>query len=160
MDPRRALGLTSNQGMTPIRSAVARMHQVTDGGTNFVFRGGSRTNEGLTPRPVADTTPSAGQLPGLSVEDQLSDALGDRNRKAQKLDVSKLKPPLAYIADDPATGGRSGHGVITPVDAATGQVDIAALEEWASQRASQQDTPHPLTQLVIDAIVESDLRRT
>jgi hypothetical protein len=68
------------------------------------------------------------------------------------LDVSRLRPPLAYIPDDVGKGGTPGHGVITPVDA-SGKVDQAALDEWASCRNSQTDTPHPLTQLVLDAIV-------
>jgi hypothetical protein len=75
------------------------------------------------------------------------------------IDVSRLKHPLAYFPDDPAKGGRRGHGVIAPVDA-NGEIDVAALENWASQRASQGDTPHPMTQLVIDAIIQTDVRNT
>lgn len=124
------------------------------------FRGGSRTNSALTPRPGKDTVAPVGLTPGLSIEATLEDALKDGNKKAQKLDLTKLKLPLAYVPDSPEVdGGRRGHGVITPVDL-TGRVDIVALEEWASCRLSQGDIPHPLTQLVIDAIVESDLRRT
>ena len=90
----------------------------------------------------------------------MEDALKNGNKKAQKLDLSKLKLPLAYFPDNPEVeGGRRGHGVITPVDA-TGRVDHVALAEWASCRLSQGDAPHPLTQLVIGAIVEIDVRRT
>src|SRR2546430_12160439 len=93
----------------------------------IVFRGGSRTNQMLTPRPGIDTVAPEGLTPGLSVEETLQDALEERNKKAQKIDRSKLKPPLAYFADDAnVKGGRLGHGVITPVDA-TGRVDHAAL---------------------------------
>jgi hypothetical protein len=109
--------------------------------------------------PFSSAQP-AGLFPGLSVEDELGDAIDDRNKKAQKLDLSKLQPPLAYFPDDPMVeGGRIGHGVIAPVSE-NGGVDVAALAEWASCRQSQGDTPHLLTQLVIDAIVESDVRRT
>ena len=123
----------------------------------IVFRGGTRTNQALTPRPGVDTAAPVGQTPGLSVENTLEAALGEGQKKAQKLDVTKLKWPLAFVPDDPARGGRDGHGVITPVDA-DGQVDLIKLNEWASKRAGQRDEPHPLTQLVIDAIVESDVR--
>ncbi len=126
----------------------------------IVFRGGSRTNQALTPRPSADTVAPPGLTPGLSVEDALEAAADHAKKKAQKLDVSKLKLPLAYFPDNPEVeGGRSGHGVIVPVDD-EGRVDLVALQEWASCRLSQGDTPHPLTQLIIDAIVESDVRRT
>jgi len=126
----------------------------------IVFRGGSRTNQALTPRRGSDTAAPAGLTPGLSVEDTLKDALDSGNKKAQKLDLSKLRWPLAYFPDNPeAEGARRGHGVITPVDD-KGRVDLVALEEWASCRLSQADTPHPLTQLIIDTIVESDVRRT
>src|SRR5437879_4574003 len=111
----------------------------------IVFRGGSRTSQALTPRPGKDTTAPKGQAPGLSVEDVLEDALGDGHKKALKLDLSRLKPPLAYFPDDPSNGGRRGHGVIAPTDA-NGQLDQASLDEWASKRASQGDIPHPLTQ--------------
>jgi len=71
--------------------------------------------------------------------------------------VSLLRPPLAYFPDDVANGGRLGHGVIAPADP-SGDVDQAILDEWASHRDSQHDEPHPLTQIVIDAIVERDVR--
>jgi hypothetical protein len=80
--------------------------------------------------------------------------------KAQRIDLSKLRLPLKYFPDDLSVqGGRPGHGVIAPVDEA-GRVDDAALEEWASSRATQGDTPHRLTQIVIDAIVDTDVRRS
>lgn len=119
----------------------------------IVYRGGSRTNQALTPRPGADTTAPEGQTPGLSVFESMS---GER-KKAQKLDVSRLRPPLAYVADDVTKGGIPGHGVIVPVDA-DGNVDQTALDEWASHREQQTDVPHPFTQIVIDAITESDVK--
>lgn len=88
------------------------------------YRRGSRTNQALTPRPGADTVAPEGQTPGLSVYDSMS---GER-KKAQKLDVSRLRPPLAYVADDVTKGRIPGHGVIVPVDA-NGRVDQAALDE-------------------------------
>ena len=94
------------------------------------------------------------------MNDTLEAALADKNKKAQKLDLSRVRAPLKYFPDDPEEeGAEEGHGVIAPVDA-DGGVDQAALDEWASHRETQGDTPHRLTQLVIDAIVESDVRRT
>src|SRR4051794_15773772 len=116
-----------------------------------VFRGGSATNQALTPRPARDTVGGPGQNPGLSVEDA-----APINRKAQKIDVSRLRSPLAYFPDDSAQGGRQGHGVIAPADP-SGNVDQAALDEWASHRDSKQDEPHPMTQIVINAIVDRDV---
>lgn len=114
----------------------------------------------LTPRPGTDTKARAGLTPGLSVNDTLEAALDDKNKKAQKLDLSRLQPPLKYFPDNPeAEGAEEGHGVIAPVDADC-RVDQAVLDEWASHRETQGDTPHRLTQLVIDAIVESNVRRT
>jgi hypothetical protein len=122
------------------------------------FRVGSRTNQALTPRPGADTVAAAGLTPGLSVEAQLEDALSSENRKAQKIDLTRLRLPLAYFPDPVGVeGARPGHGVIAPVGD-EGLVDMAVLLEWASCRQSQAETPHPLTQLVIDAIVENDAR--
>src|SRR5579859_4754864 len=101
-------------------------------GKRMVYRGGSRTNQALTPRAGVDTVAPNGLTPGLSVEDKLEDALGEKNRKAQRLDLEKLKRPLIYVPDNPGIeGGRSGHGVITPVDD-QGRVDHAVLEEWAN----------------------------
>jgi hypothetical protein len=117
-----------------------------------VFRGGSATNQALTPRPGRDTVAPSGQQPGLSVEDAMPAA-----GKAQGIAVDLLKPPLMYFPDDFAKGGTQGHGVIAPTDG-SGNVDQTALEEWASCRETQQDAAHPLTQIVIDAIVERDVR--
>jgi hypothetical protein len=59
------------------------------------------------------------------------------------------------VPDDPAQGGQPGHGVIAPLDG-RGKVDQAMLDEWASSRGSGRR--HPLTQAVLDAIVERDVR--
>jgi hypothetical protein len=122
------------------------------GTRRFVFRRGSATNQALTPRQKIDTVARPGSAGGLSVTDELKGV-----DKAQRIDVDRLKAPLRYFPDDISAGGEAGHGVIAPANV-TGDVDQAALDQWASCRQSQQDQTHPLTQLVIDAIVERDVR--
>lgn len=124
----------------------------------IVFRGGSATNRQLTPRPrksndqPGDMVAPEGQRPGLSVNDALNPGT-----KGQRIDVTLLQPPLQYFPDEPGPTCKPGHGVITPVTE-TGEVDQAVLEEWASCRETQEDQPHRLTQLVLDAIVERDVK--
>jgi RHS repeat-associated protein len=98
-----------------------------------VYRGGSRTPANLTPRPGIDTT-------GLSTFDSL-EAATKPGGKAQVIDVSKLQPPLRAIQDL----SPPGHVSITPSDA-------ALIEEWAATRGT--DAIHPLTQNVINAIID------
>ena len=75
-------------------------------------------------------------------------------QKAQKIDVALLNETgLSFFPDDPSVGGREGHGVIAPVNAA-GEVDLAMLQEWASYRGSGRR--HRFTQSVLNAIVEKD----
>jgi len=69
-------------------------------------------------------------------------------KKTQIIDV-------VDFPDDPVKGGQSGHGVIAPLDA-DGELDRAMLDGWASYRGSGRR--HPLTQAVLDAIVERDVR--
>jgi hypothetical protein len=117
----------------------------------IVYRFGSATDDALTPRPK-DTQSESGRRPGLSVE---SDGPG-QNQKAQKIEVDLLMGNgLAYFPDDPATGGPEGHGVIAPV-LASGEIDIRLLNEWASFRGC--GVRHRLTQAILDAIVERDVR--
>src|SRR6184192_4083058 len=119
----------------------------------FIFRRGTRTAKNLTPRPGKDTVAQAGQVPGLSAYEGLELAVGE---KAQKIDLSLLKPPLAAVADDASHGGEPGHITITVLDAA-GNVDQQRLEEWAASRDREQ--VHPLTQLLAEAVVEEVSRR-
>jgi hypothetical protein len=61
---------------------------------------------------------------------------------------------------DPADLGcfedENGHVAIVPVDA-DGKLDMMKLAEWAATRGSV--TPHPLTTMVVKAIVEQNVRR-
>ena len=93
-----------------------------------------------------------GQRPGLSVEET-----GPKSgQKAQKIDIVLLdKAGLAFFPDDPAVGGRAGHGVIAPVNAA-GDVELDLLKEWSLYRGT--GNRHRLTQAVLDAIIERDVR--
>jgi hypothetical protein len=116
----------------------------------FVYRRGSLTARNFTPRPEKDTEGREGQEPGLSTQDDVPGGEG----KAQKIDVSKLKPPLCAIADDPAKG-TPGHVAIVPVDE-EGKVDQKLLDAWAAARDAE--TPHPLTQLLLEAVVKTDVR--
>ena len=78
-----------------------------------------------------------------------------RGEIGQGINLSLLRPPLAAIADDPEMGGTPGHVSIAPVNSA-GEVDQQLLEEWAASRDT--GAPHALTQLVLDAIVENNVR--
>jgi len=62
---------------------------------------------------------------------------------------------LKFFPDDPAVGGDPEHGVIAPVTT-RGEVDQTLLEDWASWRKTGRR--HRLTQAVMDAIVERDVR--
>jgi hypothetical protein len=116
-----------------------------------VYRFGSATDDALTPRPGKDTSPLPGQQPGLSVWEDSSPDGG----KVQKIDVAALLPRgLAYLPDDPPTAPK-GHGVIAPITP-SGEVDLRALEEWASWRRTGKR--HRFTQAVLDAIIEADVR--
>jgi hypothetical protein len=110
------------------------------------------TSDNFTPRPEKDTVGAPGQAPGLSTFISLT--LAPR-QKAQAIDVGLLQPPLAAIADDPQAGGMEGHVAITPVDG-TGQINQQQLDEWASFRGTGR--MHAFTQIVLDAVVEVDVR--
>lgn len=112
-----------------------------------VYRSGALTPDNFTPRPEKDTTAPEGQHPGLSAL-TLPDLGG--GRKYQGIDLAKLKPPLKAFWGEP-----EGHVTIAPADA-SGDVDRKALEEWASYRKSNRT--HPLTQRVLDAITEPEVR--
>ncbi len=118
----------------------------------IVYRRGSLTGDNFTPRPGKDTAGGPGQTPGLSTF--LAVVLSPK-QKAQAIDLDLLRPPLAAIHDDPETGGVEGHVAIVPVDA-NGQIDQQRLDEWASFRETGR--VHPFTQIVLDAVVEVDVR--
>jgi hypothetical protein len=122
------------------------------GNARIVYRLGSATDDALTPR-AKDTQSFQGQKPGLSVEAAGPPASG---QKAQKIDLTLLEHSgLGFFPDDPASGGREGHGVIVPVDSA-GNVDQALLEEWASWRGTGRQ--HRFTTAILNAIAEKDVR--
>jgi hypothetical protein len=114
----------------------------------IVYRSGARTVANFTPRSGDDTEGKAGEV-GLSTNQRL-DAVGKPGGKIQAIDLALLKEPLRGFL------GEEGHVGIAPA-AASGDVDYEQLEEWAACR--DQDTPHRLTQLVLDAISQADLRR-
>lgn len=123
------------------------------GAPRFVYRYGAYTNGNFTPRLGKDTQGRSGQAPGLSTFEILR--LGPKD-KAQMIDLTMLKPPLQGIPDDPSAGGTPGHLAIVPVDA-TGAIDQKELEAWAATRGHA--SPHPFTQLVLDAVIQTDVRR-
>ena len=118
----------------------------------ILYRLGSLTSDNFTPRAGKDTIGGPGQAAGLSMFEELVLASG---RKAQAIDSERLRLPLKAIPDNPAEGGTEGHVAIAPIDA-QGRVDQALLDEWASTRGTGQ--VHRLTQIVLDAIVEVDIR--
>lgn len=118
-----------------------------------VYRSGNRTEQNFTPRPGKDTTGRPGQAPGLSTFRPYE--LGPRE-KVQVIDLTLLQSPLRAFDDDPTEGGTAGHVSIVPVDSA-GEVDQALLEEWARSRGSSP--AHRLTELVLAAVVQVNLRR-
>jgi len=119
----------------------------------LVYRSGTRTVANFTPRPGRDTVARSGQAPGLSTSLPHELAPGD---KVQVLDLSLLQGPLRAFADDPSEGGTPGHVTIAPVDA-NGNIDQALLEEWADARAT--GATHPLTDLVLAAVVQVNVRK-
>ncbi len=123
----------------------------------FIYRSGALTKDNFTPRPGRDTLGRDGQQASLSTFRTL-EALGLKaGAKAQKIDGSKLMPPLQLFPDDPSRGGTTGHISVAPIDS-NGHVDQALLEEWAVSRGTY--ATHRLTQAVLDAVSEQDVRLT
>jgi len=116
--------------------------------TGPLYRRGPRTIRNLTPRPGRDTVAAPGRPPGLSVYDSQGGS-----GKVQVIDPQRLRAPLAAIPDDPSQGGAPGHFAITPVDE-SGQPDQALLEDWAAHR--EDDTPHVLTTVILNAIIREE----
>jgi hypothetical protein len=118
-----ALG-TDGEGTTDVLSSDSGPD-----GPQYVYRGGSKTDTNMTPRPGKD-------LSGLSTWDHLG--FFRPGEKVQKIDVSQLTTLIAVVDSD------DGHVSIT-----TGDAEKDA--EWASTRGG--DTVHPLTTQVQDAVV-------
>jgi len=97
-----------------------------------VYRGGSDTISNLTPRP-SDTT-------GLSTFRTLEQATPSGG-KAQVIDIAKLRKLEAHLDDDPP-----GHVSLRPQNSND-------LPAWAGSRDAA--TPHPYTQDIMDAIVDT-----
>jgi hypothetical protein len=91
-----------------------------------------------------------GQQPGLSASEAIPPG-----RKAQGIDVDRLKPPLRGFPDDVKQGGTPGHVAIAPADE-KGEVDVQNLEAWAMSRGTGQT--HEFTQILLDAVVEPNAR--
>jgi hypothetical protein len=116
----------------------------------IVYIWGNLTADNFTPRPGKDTVAGPGQQPGLSASEIIPPG-----KKAQGIESERLKPPLRAIPDDIAQGGTAGHYSIAPIDE-NGHVDPKKLEEWASARGSGET--HDLTQIVLDAVVEPNVK--
>ncbi|MBW3598250.1 MAG: hypothetical protein KY475_13385 [Planctomycetes bacterium] len=115
-----------------------------------VYIWGNLTADNFTPRAGKDTVAGPGQHAGLSAWDAMS-----AGKKAQGIDVDKLRAPLKAIPDDPTQGGAPGHFAIAPVDE-TGEVDSTRLDEWALARGTGQI--HEFTQNLLDAVVQPNAR--
>jgi hypothetical protein len=116
----------------------------------IVYIWGNLTSDNFTPRPGKDTIGGPGQQAGLSASDEIQ-----TGKKAQGIDIDKLKPPLKAIPDDERQGGTPGHFAIAPVDE-KGKVDVKQLEAWAMSRGSGQT--HEFTQILLDAVVEPNAK--
>jgi hypothetical protein len=121
----------------------------------IVFRSGSHRDDNFTPRPGIDTEERPATAPGLSTFTTLEQAV-QPGEKAQAIDLERLLVPLRGIPDDAEQGGTPGHVSITPVDS-LGAVDQQRLQEWAAYRRTGRQ--HPFTRIVLEAIVELDVRR-
>lgn len=106
----------------------------------LVYRRGSKFPDNLTPRPGID-------LDGLSTFDRLDAAVAPGG-KAQVIDTSRLKRLSAVATVDPP-----GHVVLT-----IAPPNPQLLHDWSSTRGS--GTIHPLTQELLDAIVDTVRRPT
>ena len=116
----------------------------------IVYIWGNLTSDNFTPRPGKDTIGRPGQQAGLSASSTIR-----HGRKAQGIDIDKLKPPLRAIPDDMKQGGTPGHFAIAPVDE-KGEVNAKQLEAWAMSRGTGQT--HQFTQLLLDAVVEPNAK--
>lgn len=115
----------------------------------FVYRNGSRRQKDMTPRPEHDISANL-QEAGLSTWRDLEAAIKPVG-KGQKIDLAMLDPALLGCFQD-----QNGHVSIVPIDA-NGNMDMIKLTEWAKTWSS--NAMHPLTTMVMDAIVEKNVKR-
>jgi hypothetical protein len=115
-----------------------------------VYIWGNLTADNFTPRPGKDTVGRPGQAAGLSASEKIPPG-----RKAQGIDIAKLRSPLRAIPDDTLHGGTPGHFAIAPADE-RGEVDLNQLESWAQSRGSGET--HEFTQILLDAVVQPNVR--
>ena len=111
----------------------------------IVYIWGNLTADNFTPRLGKDTIGRPGQQPGLSASDVIPPG-----RKAQGVDLDKIRVPLKAFPDDTNQSGVPGHFAIAPVDD-EGEVDLKRLEAWAASRGTGQ--MHEFTQILLDAVV-------
>ncbi len=114
-----------------------------------VYRSGKRRHQDMTPRPDRDVSPNLSEA-GLSTWRDLESAI-QIDRKGVMIDIAKLDPNLLGCFQD-----ELGHVSIVPVDA-EGKPDMMTLAEWAATK--EKDVPHALTVMVLEAIVERNVRR-
>ena len=126
------------------------MSEVTRVYEGFVYRSGSKSDANMTPRPEDDVSPDLHEA-GLSTWRALESAIKKPKGTAQKIDLARLDSAILGCFQD-----EYGHVSIVPIDQ-NGQLDMIVLAEWAATRDTQ--TLHPLTQLVLDAVVEVNVRR-
>lgn len=115
-----------------------------------IFIWGNKTSDNFTPRPGKDTIGQPGRPAGLSASN-----IVPSGRKAQCIETDNFRPPLSALPDDPLLGGTSGHFAIAPVDE-HGNVDQTQLEAWGQSRGTGQT--HEFTQILLDAVVEPDVK--
>ncbi len=106
-------------------------------GLELVYRGGSATDDNLTPRPGKDTT---GPKRGLSTFDTPEKA-AKTGAKYQIIDTDKLKRLKPHK-------DKSGHVSLRPATQ-------KELDDWAASRGNPDKQPHPLTDETRRAIVGS-----
>ena len=98
----------------------------------FLFRGGSRTDANMTPRPVDAT--------GLSTFDSVDHPFFRPGERVQMIETARFKTLTAFQE------GQPGHWSISPPDRA----DIAG---WASTRDAAE--VHPLTRELIESVLKT-----
>lgn len=114
----------------------------------FVYRNGSRSDRNMTPR--SGDVSSDLRDAGLSTWRELAGAI-EPGGKGQKIDLALLDSSVIGCYQD-----EDGHVAIVPVEAA-GMLDMMKLAEWASARNTS--APHPLTTMIVNAIVDDNVRR-
>ena len=122
---------------------------------NFVYRGGSLTDDNFTPRPETDTIALPGRPPGLSTYSSLEMAV-EPGGKAQEIDLELLQPLLRGFPDQKDQDGIPGHVSIAPATP-DGILDYSRLKLWAATRRT--GVRDPVTNDLLGAIVRTNVRR-